>query len=183
MVCLHHKAERLLVCGLWTHLKGCQLSLLQWVLDKTLCWHLPFRVLNARKIIWLQHKKFRATSFRMFPSPSDARKETFMAAGFQRAGSTDGTSPEGVLQRNHVTWLASWHPLFLLFSISFSGELCNLLCSVLIYSVALAPRGNITISFNSLCVIWYCSVCLEVICVMLPKSTSFLGELEAVVIL
>lgn len=161
MVCLYHKAEHLLVCGLWTHLKGCRFSLLQWLLDKTLCWHLPFRVLNARKIIWLQHKKFRATSFRMLPSPSDTGRPTFMAAGFQRAGTMDGTSPEGVLQRNHLTWLASQHPLFLLFSIYLSGELCNLHCSVLIYSVALvAPRGNITISFNSLSILWYRSLCL-----------------------
>lgn len=29
MVCLCHKAEPSLVCGLWTHLKACQISLLQ----------------------------------------------------------------------------------------------------------------------------------------------------------
>lgn len=57
MVHLYHKAEHLLVCGLWTHLKECQFCLLQGLLDKMLCWHLPFRVLNARKIIWLWHKK------------------------------------------------------------------------------------------------------------------------------
>lgn len=113
MVQLYHKAEHSLVCGLWTHLKGCQSSLLQWLLGKTLCWHLPFRVLNARKIIWLQHKKFRATSFRMLPPPSDTWRETFTAACFQRAGSMDGTSPEEVLQRNRFTCLASQISFFL----------------------------------------------------------------------
>lgn len=29
-----------------------------------------------------------------------------------------------------------------------------------------APRGNVTISLNSLSIIWYCSICPQVICVM-----------------
>lgn len=35
--CLCHKAQHLLACALWTGLKGCQLSVLQWLLEETLC--------------------------------------------------------------------------------------------------------------------------------------------------
>lgn len=77
----------------------------------------------------------------------------------------DGTSPKvPVPPRNHLTWLTIWHFLFLLFSISSPGELCSLLCSILIYSATLVfPRGNITISFNSLAILWYHSGCLNAI--------------------
>lgn len=69
----------------------------------------------------------------MFPSLSDAGRGTFITAGFQRSGSKDGTSPKGVLPKNHVTCLASWHPLFLLFSISDCLERCGT-CSVQFWS-------------------------------------------------
>lgn len=62
-------------------------------------------------------------SFRVLPSPSDAWREAFMAAAFQRAGSRDGISLQGDLQREHVTHLASWDPLFLFLS-SNSLESC-----------------------------------------------------------
>jgi len=34
----------------------------------------------------------------------NTQRETFVAAGFQRAGKMDVTSREGVLQRNYATW-------------------------------------------------------------------------------
>lgn len=94
--CLCHKAQLLLACAPWTSLKGCQLSLL--LLEKALCWHLSFRVRNARGIAECSTgDSEQCLSFRVFPSLSDAWREAFMAAGFQRAGSRDGVSLEGDL--------------------------------------------------------------------------------------
>lgn len=155
--CLCHKAQLLLACALWTSLKGCQLSLL--LLEKAQCWHLPFRVLNARGITRVQHGGFRTVS--AFQSVSF----TFWCLG---GGIYDSRFPK--------SWLKGWGqpgggP---------AKETCNLSGKLgspflIFYRLILwravqlalvAPKGNITISFYSLSIIWYCSICPQVTCVV-----------------
>lgn len=131
-------------------------ALLQWLMEKALCWHLPFRVLTAGEITSAAQGT-QNSIFTVLPSASDAWRGIY-GSRFPKSWLKGWDQPRGGPAKETCNPSGKLGSPFSVFY--------HLILWRAVQLAIMAPRGNITISFNSLSITWYCSVCPRVICVM-----------------